>query len=266
MALKAIVDAEAFEALSEDFQAEYKKQADGSYLLDVSEAGGLKLENVSGLRSALESERENFRNAKKLADSFGDMSPAEVKALVKKAKQLEGNVSETEKFKQALSEREAQIVAKHEKELNAERDKNGMFESQLEKHLIESKAVAAINEHGGNVKLLLLHVRSSMKMVRNDDGDFVAQVVNESGVPRITEKSGSQDAMGISELVASMKTTDDFSRAFAGSGNKGTGSHSDDNDSNSNQSGPKTRISRSDQEAINANFEAIASGDVIVVD
>ena len=55
MALSAIIKEEAFNALSEELKKEYKKQDDGTYLLDVTSVGDFALENVKGLKSALSS-------------------------------------------------------------------------------------------------------------------------------------------------------------------------------------------------------------------
>jgi|15BtaG_2_1085339.scaffolds.fasta_scaffold00847_11 hypothetical protein len=266
MALKAIISASAHDELGESIQPEYAKGDDGRFYLSVDPVDGYRLEDVSGLRSALERERENARTAKASVDAFGDLTPDAARAAIAKAEKLSGDISETDKFRDAIAAREAQFVEKHTAEITSEKEKSGQLMGQLERHLIDAAATAAINASKGNVRLLLPHVRGAVRMIEGPHGDYVAQVVDPAtGVPKVTLKPGSQDPMSVAELVDTMKGSDDFGSAFAGSGNRGLGTHSDDGQGGRSGGSPRT-ISRSDQDAIDSNFEKIASGEVTVVD
>jgi hypothetical protein len=83
--------------------------------------------------------------------------------------------------------------------------------SALAKHLISDAASRALAEHKGSIDLLLPHVLSSCKMVRKENGDYDVAVLDAQGDARLDSTGG---FLGVSGLVAEMKTQDKFGRAF----------------------------------------------------
>ncbi len=81
----------------------------------------------------------------------------------------------------------------------------------LSKHFISDAASRALAEHKGSVELLLPHVKSACKVVKQADGSYVVVVRDAQGDSRFDSAGG---PMTVNGLVAEMKTQDTFSRAF----------------------------------------------------
>jgi hypothetical protein len=97
----------------------------------------------------------------------------------------------------------------------------GEMKSALAKHLISDAASRALAEHKGSIDLLLPHVLASCKMHRTENGDYGVQVMDAQGDARFDSAGG---LMGVSGLVAEMKTQDKFGRAFESEAAPGAGS------------------------------------------
>ncbi len=94
--------------------------------------------------------------------------------------------------------------------------------SALSKHLISDAASRALAEHKGSIDLLLPHVLSSCRMVRKENGEYSVTVLDAQGDARLDSAGG---FMGVSGLVAEMKTQEKFGRAFESEINAGGGTH-----------------------------------------
>jgi hypothetical protein len=93
------------------------------------------------------------------------------------------------------------------------------MKTSLKKHMIESEARAVIAELKGSPELLLPHVREQCQLLE-EDGAFVVRVVDKEGDPRSDGKGGWMD---IKALVAEMKASQAYGRAFESSGKQGSG-------------------------------------------
>jgi len=87
----------------------------------------------------------------------------------------------------------------------------GEMRGALSKHLISDAASRALAEAKGSIELLLPHVLSQCKVVRNDDGSYSVTVLDDQGDSRF---DGSGGLMGVAGLITEMKTKDAFARAF----------------------------------------------------
>ncbi len=90
----------------------------------------------------------------------------------------------------------------------------------LSKHLISDAASRALAEHKGSIDLLLPHVLNACKMVRKDNGEYGVTVLDAQGDARLDSAGG---FLGVSGLVAEMKTQEKFGRAFESEANPGSG-------------------------------------------
>lgn len=90
----------------------------------------------------------------------------------------------------------------------------------LSKHLISDAATRALAEHKGSIDLLLPHVRSACKVVKNQNGDYSVTVLDAQGDSRFNADGG---PMGVPGLVAEMKTLPTFARAFESEAAGGAG-------------------------------------------
>lgn len=122
-----------------------------------------------------------------------------------------------------------QLTEAHAKEMKKLGEENTRLKSALESQIIDNTVTQAINAANGNAPLLLPHVKNQIRMVQDDNGNFKAVVVDNSGNERFSLKNAGE-RMGVEELVGEFKTTDTFKTAFkpdnsgggaGGSGGKG---------------------------------------------
>lgn len=92
-------------------------------------------------------------------------------------------------------------------------------DSALESHMINDAAVREIAASKGSVDLLLPHIRTQCKVV-NDDGKFVVRVFDAEGNAR---SDGAGGWMSVGGLIAEMKASATFGRAFDSELPGGTG-------------------------------------------
>ena len=217
MSLKAIV--ENLDGLSAEIAKEYKKGDDGKYRLDVIAVDGLELAEVSKLQSALSKERENARAALERVRAFEDIDPAKARDALKKVGEM-ANWTPEQKVKEQIDAVRTQLLDAHGKEKAKLDERLTRLNKQLETAMITSVATQAIAENKGSIKLLMPHVERQTRL-REIDGKFVVEVIGADGNPRLVGSQGT--AMTISELVAEMKTQNDFASAFEGTNASGSG-------------------------------------------
>jgi len=238
MALRAIID--DLDGLSAELAELYTPHGD-KFILAIESVDGYALEDVGGLKSSLAKERSNARKANEKLAAFGDIDPTAAAEALTKVGEM-ANWTPDEKVREQIQAREKQLVEKHAKDLEKLNGEMGDVRSQLEGQLIKAAAVQAVAEHGGSVELLMPHIERQTKL-EMVNGKYVAQVIDENGVPRVSMKPGSVDGMSIGELVESMRDMDAFAPAFAGSGASGSGS------AGSNAAGSSGKFSLSFDEA-----------------
>jgi len=247
------------DGLSEAIKAEYR-EVDGAFVLDVEPVDGYALEDINGLKSTLGKQKTEINTLKTKVAEFADLDPAAAKDALNKLKEF-GGLSPEElakaKVKTALDQQQAQFnttIQQKDNELKS-------MTAQLEAVMIDQQATAALAAKGGNVKLLLPHLKSNVKMVKTDKG-FATQVVDAEGNPRIHVANGRTSDMTLEQFVEEMATSTDFAAAFQSTAKPGTGSKTTNGKSNGDAR-PKV-IDISDTAMVNASLEDIAKGTVTV--
>jgi hypothetical protein len=205
--LKLIVD--SLDAVDEPLRELYEEK-DGKFALKVE-----GVEPVDGLKSALEKERKAARELEKKVKRWESLgkSDEEIADLLKKAEEAE--LSEAER-KGEWDKLRAQMNEKHDAALKAKDETISAMRARLNAELVDAKAVAAIAAAKGVPELLLPHVQRHVKV----DDEFNVQVVDAKGDPRVGAKG---EPLTIADLVAEMKSSEIFGRAFEGSGQSGSG-------------------------------------------
>ena len=259
MALKATLD--TLEGVDGSVASHYTETDGGTFLLNVESSGGYELENTTNLKTALGKERSNAAEAAKRLKVFDGIDPDAAREAITKVEEY-ANFDPEKKVEEAMKAREAQLIKQHEKALVGLKDENGTLLGQLETNLITSAATKAIAANQGSVDLLLPHVMRQTRMRRTESGQFIAEVVDNEGHPRVGDTNG--NPMTIPQLVDEMRASDSFARAFDGSG--ATGSGATNNTAPSGNKGRSRTVSRFDQDALNTNIEAIAKGEVTIND
>lgn len=176
-------------------------------------------EELASLRAALQrANRESADRRKKLeAWDRLERSPEELAELLEAQRKAEEDkatkAGEWDKLRAQLSANHEAVVSKLNEQLATER-------KARERYLIDSQATAAIAAAKGVPELLLPIVQRQLR-VQEKDGSFVLEVVDASGQPRVSGTKG--DPMSISDLVAEMRASEVYGRAFDGAGQSGGG-------------------------------------------
>jgi len=193
---------------------------------------------TAGLKSALQKEREAKAAFERSLKGFEGIDPEEARKLKTEAEQAAAdklkNKGDWDAREKQLKEQLATDLTKREThfqtELKSRDDRIVKLQSSLEKSLIEAQATSAIAAAKGAPELLLPHVMRAVKVVE-ENGEFVARVLDAQGQPRIANVKG--DPFTISNLVEEMKANEVFGRAFEATGAGGSGAHN-----NNNRTGP----------------------------
>ncbi|MZR30905.1 hypothetical protein [Sneathiella litorea] len=193
--------------------------------------------DVSGLLSALEKERGNAQNFEKELKAWQTLGRDPETAWANKQKALTAEF--TEQFDAILAEKDEEIARL--KERNAD-------------FLITTHATEALLKAGGSVELLMPHIRAAVTLVE-EEGAPSLRIIDTDGSLR--EKAEGVP-LTVEDLVAEMRSSPVFARAFNPTGSKGSGM---------DPSGVPVNlatINGQNQWALNARIEDIAAGKVSV--
>lgn len=226
MALKLTVD--SLEGVDEALRSLYTEK-DGKHVLNVE-----GIEDTSALKDALRKERKRADDAEKQKKAWerSGKTPDEIAELIEAQQARETTEAERRGEWDKLK---AQMNTAHQSELAKKDETLAAMRKRLSSELVDKNAVSEIATAGGVPDLLLPHVQRQTKV----DDDFNVTVVDAKGDPRI---KGNGDPFTIKDLVAEMKASDVYGRAFNGSGNSGSGTPPNSGSSGSNSGGntPKT--------------------------
>lgn len=280
MALNAKISKTDFDGLSDEIKTHYSEK-DGSYILDVTKVEGLALENVDGLKSTVEklrkSEKDLTSSTKALQASleaeqakFAGIDPDQARELLGKVDEIK-NWKGEEKVRAAVEAAETkhkqildQINKQHKDKTDELAEEINDMSKQLQDAIVTTRVTTAIVAEGGNVDLLLPHVKGQVNMVKDAAGKFKPEVVNSEGIARIGDTSG--NPMTVEQLVQEMKSKNIFAAAFSGVNSSGTGNrgaNESNNETHTTNHKPKV-VKSSDDKGMSANLEDIAAGKVTV--
>lgn len=230
MALNAIIDQTQYDGLGETMQQEYKAGSgdlDGHFTLDVTPSRGYGLDNVTSLKSALSSEREQVTTLKGSLAAFEGLNVGEARNALAKVKDMV-NWTPEEEVQAKIDAQLSQLSDKHKTELKGVADELGLTTQQLQKAMIDQTALTALSKHKGSPVLLLPAIRNQTRLKKNENGSYKVEVVDGSGTVRISPAANSTGPMTVGELVAELKTLPDYAQAFEGSHSQGSGAPGSD--------------------------------------
>lgn len=212
---------ENLDTLPEEFHEDYEEREGKFHLKLLSNfVPKDQVEDVTGLKSALGKERDNNKTLtqknRSLEEQFLGIDPEDYQRL----KDLEKTEEEQKAEKKGEWDKlKGQMTEKHTEELTARDTREAKLLTALEKKTIDADAVSALNEYEGNVTLLLPHVKAHVKMVE-EDGAFVARVVDDAGNPRV---NGEGNFLTVRELVSEMRDQETYATAFKNTVKSGGG-------------------------------------------
>lgn len=221
MPLQAIID--SLEGLDEGLQGEYEATDDGRYQLRVLSGfvPADKVEDVSGLKSALQKEREanrtNSKEVRELREKYAGYDLDELEAL-----RTEKTQAEEERAKKAgeFDKLKQQMVDQHHGELRKKDETIAAKDAALRKYMVDNAAVVECSKLEGNATLLMPHIRAMTDVVESENGEYEVRVLDAAGSARINGEGG---FLSIGDLVAEMREQETFRGAFKGSGQSGGG-------------------------------------------
>jgi hypothetical protein len=209
LALKAIVD--TLDGVDEALQGLYAKGEDGKFRLELE--GAETEEEVAGLRSALQKERERAKTyearLKKLPEGFDPSKDLEELATLRKERE-EREAREAEK-KGEWDKLRAQLQEQQQKREEEWNGKVQNLESELDRLLRSDRAKEEIGKRGASIRLLLREVLSQTRTIVDDSGRRKVVVVDDSGDRRL---NGKGDDMTMAELLDELEKDPDCAGAF----------------------------------------------------
>lgn len=217
MSLKAIVD-EVPEGLADH----YTKRADGKFQLAVDPVDGFALEDVSGLRRALEDHKEKSRTLVEKLKVFDGLSADDVHEKLAELDDLRkvANAGGDDKAVEARIDAAAAAVRRgYQSKLKTAEARSAELLAEVDKLRRQRSVQDAITEAGGIPELLSPHVLGRTKMVEND-GKFGVCVIDDDGS---VMRNSTGDALTPADFVAQLKQNPAFAPAFKASGASGTG-------------------------------------------
>jgi hypothetical protein len=204
---------EKLDTLPEAHRTLYTKTEDGKYRLDLD-----GYEDPTNLKSALDKERKAARDAVAMTKAWKELgkTPEEISDLLSAHAK-----AEAEKLTKAgeWDKLRGQMTEQHTAELVKKDEAVKSLRGQLEKHLVDAAAVAALAAQKGNAELLLPHVKSRVKVIE-ENGEFSVRVVDVSGNPRVNAKG---EYLSMADLVGEMRQSEVFASAFLAPGASGGG-------------------------------------------
>lgn len=247
MKLKAFVS--KLEDVPEEYRAMYVQDGE-RFRLDAE-----GVEDVSGLKSALEKEK---RRRRELEQATGDdFDPEEFRRLKTEAAE---RARKDDEAKGNWAKLEQQLKDLHAKELAAARAEAQEALAGLSTHLRDGNLTSALVKAGAKKGMLDLLVGHGAKFVdvRKVDGRFVPVVVDATGTPKLADGAGTP--MGIDGLVEQVLKAQ-YPDAFEGSGSSGGGASR--SAAGGSDTGTKV-IAANDPAGFLAHVEEIAKGKVEV--
>lgn len=217
MPLDAVVD--SLDGVEDSVKSLYVQNQEGRFVLDVKPTSGYALENVEGLKSALQKERGRAKELETRVSSLGDIDPTEVQSKLQRLAELESLDPAKEADRLAETKVQAkveQMAQKHQKDLQGVQGEVQKYKGQLQKLLVDDVAKSAILAAGGDertVTYMLPHIKSQLAIEESENG-FMTTVMDEHGNPRVGDSMGSP--MTVQGLVEEMKSTDLWAGAFPG--------------------------------------------------
>lgn len=162
------------------------------------------IEDVGGLKRALSEVRGERDSLKKVASAFEGIDPsaaAEAREALEKLKAgtLKGS-KEIDEFKAAVEKKFTEERTKLEGKLNART-------AALRDRMIRGELAPVVAKLGGGEAMdaILTLASQHVRIEEDADGNLKHSIVDASGKPRVTKKSGSSEPMGFDELIAEMR-------------------------------------------------------------
>lgn len=183
---------------------------------------------VQGLKTALSKERGFKKQLEDQLKGFEGIDPEVARQMLQKQQEIEAQqarekgdwATREEQLKSQLAKDLASREKHYTTELEQREQRLKAMQNSLNRYIIEAQATAAIAAAKGTPELLMPHIQRQVQIVE-ENGDFVARVIDAQGQPRIADINGTP--FSIRHLIEEMKADPIYGRAFESSGAGGSG-------------------------------------------
>ena len=172
-------------------------------------------EQVVGLKAKNEELLGKNKSLREVTEQMEGVDPKRYKELLAADQKRE---EESAKRKGDWEQRERQLTKKHEEALAEAKSKEDGLNRQLEGVHVGRQITEALAEHKGDPVLLTHLVREKLQVVADDSGERRVIVVDKDGDKRHHDGA----PMTTSQLVAEMKESAKYGKAFEGTGSSGS--------------------------------------------
>lgn len=194
-------------------------EQEGSFV--ITDVARPLAEAITGLNTALAKSRKDAKTNKptSVKELLKPLGVDSIEAAVDLIAGLNTTIEESSEGKVNLDKMRADMQKGFDKLIEGkDLELTGMAGS-LNRYLIEKEAVKSIAEAKGVTDLLLPHIKSQTKVLKDGD-EFVVRVLDADGEARGDGKGG---FMSVSDLVAELKSSPTFGRAFESEAPRGGG-------------------------------------------
>lgn len=229
MALKALLD--SLDGIDASLKSHYTEVKDGphrgKFVLGVEGVGGFALEDVAGVKGALQKERALREERDALLKAFEGLDPAAARDALTQLEKLKDAVPK-DQLAGLVDRAVKDLKAKLEGDLKATGERATKAEQRARDLAVNQRAIDAFGKHkakGGRTEALLALLRDKLD-VKFEDGKLepVIRIKGPDGIPVPSRKAGSDAAMDVDEFVGVMRE-EMYPEFFEGSGHSGTGAN-----------------------------------------
>ncbi|NOJ92023.1 hypothetical protein HMI51_03555 [Corallococcus coralloides] len=211
---------ETLDIVPEKFRGLYAK-GEGEAAKYTLDADVVKRMDTTSLSTALKKERDAVKDLRAQVAGYQKLGKTPEDAE-KQLGELRAQLAEAQKGKEgaaAWEKQRAELESGHAKVLTEKDSTIERMRTTYHQRVANAEALAAIAEAKGSTSLLLPYVERYVKVIE-EDGDFLARIVDAKGEPRVNKSGG---YVTTREFVAELKKNPDFARAFESSGSSGSG-------------------------------------------
>lgn len=205
---------ENIDGVPEKYQGLYEKTESG-FRLDTTLSEKL---DVSGLKKALHSERENNRSMTRLLKGFQEIAESP-EAIMEKLNTPQSKKTDDTENKEDL---EAKLEKRYSSIIKEREDEIQKTKTLLSNTIVASEINQALVNNGGH-SLLHSHIMSKVKPVE-ENGKYKIRVLDNDGDPMYSNSG--RDFMTVDEYVKQLKTSPEYAGVFQGSNKTGAGTES----------------------------------------
>lgn len=226
MAFKAIIGAEEHAKLPDAVKSEYvQNEKLGKYVLNVEPVDGWGLEDVKGLKTVLSDRTERQRQASERLAAYGELTPEQAREAVQRLEAL-GDMGDKKKLDERIAQMTGQVEQKYTSKLAEKENAIKGLTDTVSRLMIDGEAarILADPKVKGSFALLIGPIRQAVKVDSDGQGGFALKIVDpKTGTPLLSQQQGNNGPMGLEEFILTLRNSQEFAPAFAGSGATGGG-------------------------------------------